>query len=241
MKNERYLKQLVYEKKENNQNFPFNLQVLSHINDLIFDAPVTFFVGENGTGKSTMIETIAGLMGLNMEGGSKSNFFSTYQESYPLLDYCRPVRYANYPSDSYFYRAESYYNLMTNIGEIVPDLFSKNLHQFSRGESLLELISTRFFGKGFYVLDEPETGLSIATQLSVMVMIQDLIKRQSQFVIATHSPLLLFLPEAKIYEFSETGISEKKREEVKFFQDWTMIFERKEAFFDLLFQDEKNI
>lgn len=241
MSNTCYLKQIIYENTRNTEGHPFNLPIIPSLNELVFDTSVSFFIGENGTGKSTIIETIAGLMDLNMEGGSKNNRFSSHPESYPLLEMCRPVRYPNHPKDHYFYRAESYYNLMTDIEETVPGLFNKSLHHYSRGESLSKLVSTRFFGNGFYVLDEPETGLSLAAQLSLMVMIQELVKKKSQFIIATHSPILLFFPEAKIYEFSDSGICERKRTETKVYQDWKMIFDRKEAFFDLLFQEEKNI
>ncbi|MBP2100101.1 AAA family ATPase [Enterococcus rivorum] len=241
MNNILYLKQVIYENTQISEEFPFNLPTLRSLNELVFDTPVTFFIGENGIGKSTIIETIAALMGLNMEGGSKNNLFSSYQESYPLLEMCRPVRYPNHQKDSYFYRAESYFNLMTDIEENVPELFDKSLHHYSRGESLSKLVSTRFFGNGFYILDEPETGLSLSTQLSLMLMIEGLVQKNSQFIIATHSPILLFFPDAKIYEFSDSGICETKREETKVYQEWKMIFDREEAFFDLLFQEEKNI
>ncbi|MGC6767808.1 AAA family ATPase [Enterococcus sp. LJL51] len=239
METSNYLKKVVY-KKPKQQDFPFNLSALNDLNDLVFDQPLTFFVGENGTGKSTVIEMIASLMGMNMEGGSRNQLFSTYEENYSLADACRPVRYPSYPKDFYFYRAESFYNLMTEIEEtdaFGPSVFERDLHSYSRGESFVELLTNRFFGKGFYLLDEPETGLSLSTQLQVMVLLKDLIGADSQFIIATHSPVLLFFPNAKIYEFSADSIQEKKLKETRIYQDWSMIFEREQYFFEKLLSE----
>lgn len=102
MNNSLYLKQIVYNQPSNPTTFPFNLPSISSLNKLLFDQPVTLFIGENGTGKSTIIEAIAGLMGLNLEGGSKNNSFSSYQENHLLIEQCRLIRYPKYPKDSYF-------------------------------------------------------------------------------------------------------------------------------------------
>lgn len=229
-----YFKGIKYDKSSSSSEFPFNLPILKDIEQLIFESPVTFLVGENGSGKSTIIETIASLMGLNLEGGSKNNMFASYKELPSLAEACRPI---NYPKDSYFYRAESYYNLMTEIEQVSQGngVFERKLHSYSRGESFFELVSTRFFGRGFYLLDEPETGLSLSTQLQLMVLMQDLAKADSQFIIATHSPVLLFYPEAKIYELTDGEIVKSTLEETKIYQDWVMIFERKDHFFRKLF------
>ncbi|WP_430603901.1 hypothetical protein IGJ02_001486 [Enterococcus sp. DIV0724b] len=233
-----YLKGLKYDKVTTLTRFPFNLPILNDLNQLIFDKPVTFLIGENGSGKSTIIETIAGLMDLNLEGGSKNNCFVSYEEQSLLVEASRPIKYPNYPKDSYFYRAESYYNLMTDIEMIDQGegVFQRELHTYSRGESFYELVSSRFFGQGFYLLDEPETGLSLSTQLQLMVLMQELIKADSQFVIATHSPVLLFFPNARIYEFTDGKIVKRALEETKIYQEWLMIFERKEHFFQNLFE-----
>lgn len=233
-----YLKGINYKKINNSTLFPFNLPILNDLDLLLFDTPVTFLIGENGSGKSTIIEMIAGLMDLNLEGGSKNNFFTSYEESLSLVEASHPIKYPNYPKDSYFYRAESYYNLMTDIEMIEKEgggVFERELHTYSRGESFYELVTTRFFGQGFYIMDEPETGLSLGTQLKLMVLLQELVNDDSQFVIATHSPILLFFPKAKIYEFDDGKIFSRKLEETKIYQDWEMLFERKEHFFEKLF------
>lgn len=232
-----YLKSIIYNQPESCDYFPFDLSVLSDLEQLIFDQSVTFFIGENGTGKSTIMELIAGLMGMNLEGGSRNQVFSSYHESNPLVEACRPVRYPNHPRDNYFYRAESFYNLMTNLEEVGSPAFDQSLHHFSRGESFYELLANRFMGKGLYLLDEPETGLSLSTQLKVMVLLKELVENRSQFIIATHSPILLFFPDAKIYEFSEKRICEKTLEETALYQEWAMVFERKSYFFEKLFSE----
>ncbi|OTN90259.1 hypothetical protein A5819_002758 [Enterococcus sp. 7E2_DIV0204] len=233
-----YLKGIKYDKALSSTEFPFNLPIAAHIEQLIFETPVTFLIGENGSGKSTIIETMAGLMGLNLEGGSKNNIFTSYKEQPSFVEATRPIKYPDHPKDSYFYRAESFYNLMTEIETIDQGagFFERSLHTYSRGESFYELVATRFLGRGFYLLDEPETGLSLSTQLQLMVLMQDLVQRDSQFVIATHSPILLFFPKATIYEFMNGDIVKRKLEETKIYQDWAMIFERKEHFFQKLFE-----
>lgn len=232
-----YLKNVRYIQPDRCDFFPFDLPVLSDLNHLVFDQPVTFFVGENGSGKSTIMELIAGLMGMNAEGGSRNQLFSTHEELDVLVEACRPVRFPNHPKDHFFYRAESFYNLMTDFDRTGSSAFSESLHHYSRGESFYELLSNRFFGEGFYLLDEPETGLSLSTQLKVMILLQELVENHSQFIIATHSPVLLFFPKAKIYEFGEGRIQEKVLEETQLYQEWAMIFERKGYFFEKLFSE----
>ncbi|WP_254907550.1 AAA family ATPase [Candidatus Enterococcus lemimoniae] len=113
-----YLKGIKYDKALSSTEFPFNLPIAAHIEQLIFETPVTFLIGENGSGKSTIIETMAGLMGLNLEGGSKNNIFTSYKEQPSFVEATRPIKYPDHPKDSYFYRAESFYNLMTEIETI---------------------------------------------------------------------------------------------------------------------------
>lgn len=235
-----YLKQLRYQAPtEKNLSFPFDLPFLEQLNELVFKHPVTFIIGENGTGKSTLIEALAAQMGLNSEGGSKHNLFASYQEENSLAECIRLIRYPEYPRDHYFYRAETYYNLMTNLTDLKIDqeLFAKKIHHYSRGESLKELIQQRFFGHGFYLMDEPETGLSLPSQLELIVMIADLVKKESQFIIATHSPVLLLFPQAQIIELSQGGLRQVSRQETKLYQDWQMLFQRQEHFIAQLLQE----
>jgi predicted ATPase len=171
---------------------------------------VTFFIGENGAGKSTFLEAIAAASGLNPEGGSRNFNFSTRASHSPLKDYLRLVRSPRRVRDRYFLRAESYFNLATNIEELdrVPSLSAppiinsyggKSLHEQSHGESFFALFMNRLHGDGFYLFDEPEAALSPTRQLSFLSRMHELVGAGSQFLIATHSPILMAYPNAQIY------------------------------------------
>jgi predicted ATPase len=175
-------------------------------NTLDFDSDVTFLVGENGSGKSTLIEAIAVGSGFNLEGGSKNFNFSTRDVSVELSD-CLTISKAAHPQDGYFFRAESFFNAASYIEDIgVTGYGSRPLHEQSHGESFLALFQNRLRGKGLYILDEPEAALSPTRQMLLIAEISSLVKRDSQFIIATHSPLLLAYPGATILELSESGI-----------------------------------
>lgn len=234
-----YLKSIHYNPPKETTEFPFSLPFLQDVNSLVFDTPITLFVGENGIGKSSFIEMIVSLFELNLEGGSKNHLFSTVDEETVLSNFCRLVRYPNYPRDMFFYRAESYFNFISESdeieGKIGHQLYGRKLRNFSRGESLKELVNHRFFGNGLYLMDEPETGLSFQSQLELIVSLSDLVDNSSQIIMATHSPLLLYLPHAKIIELSDNGMKEVEREETQLFQNWDMFFNRKDRLIDQLF------
>ena len=175
---------------------------------LLFDKKVVFFVGENGSGKSTLIEAIAIAYGFNAEGGSKNFNFSTRNTHYDLPD-CMTIYKKSHPSDGFFFRAESFYNLATNIEEIgVTGYGNKSLHEQSHGESFMSLFFNRFRGDGIYILDEPESALSPLYQMSFLAHIISLINQNSQFIISTHSPILLACPESQIFQLSNKGLCE---------------------------------
>ncbi len=181
-------------------------------------SPVTFFVGENGSGKSTLIEAIAISAGLNPEGGSKNFRFSTRASHSELHRYLRLSRPAGRKwRDSYFLRAESFFNVATNIEEldkgptlddwdIIDTYGGKSLHEQSHGESFFALMKNRFGGNGLYILDEPEAALSPARQIAMLHLMRELVREGSQFIISTHSPILTAYPGAQIYQFTESGL-----------------------------------
>lgn len=188
--------------------FPFCLPVIKNLNKLEFDKPVTFLIGDNGTGKSTIIEAIATSFGFNPEGGSKNFNFSTHDTHSGLYKYLRLVKGAKMPKDGYFLRAESFYNLATNIEELgLDDSYGgRSLHGQSHGEGFLSLIKNRLLGNGLYIFDEPEAALSTSNTLAMLKIIDDLVKMNSQFIIATHSPILIAYPNAMIYEIDQNQI-----------------------------------
>ena len=151
-------------------------------------SPVTFFIGENGTGKSTLLEAIAVAMGFNPEGGTRNFNFSTRNTHSELCDCISLTRYG-YPKDGFFLRAESFYNVASNIDEL------DEAGGFGR-----------FGGRGLYLLDEPEAALSPMRLMSLLVAMDGLVKKASQFIICTHSPILMAYPGAEIYQLSDEGI-----------------------------------
>lgn len=191
------------------------VKFLEEGNKLQFRKPVTFFVGENGTGKSTLIEAIAVAFGFNPEGGTMNFSFST-NESHSGLWSKLMLTKQKYAKDGFFLRAESFYNVASYIEELdrqpasapfITDSYGgKSLHKQSHGESFLSLVEHRFGGNGVYILDEPEAALSPMRQLSLIAHINRLLKADSQFIIATHSPILMAFPEAEILQFSNDGI-----------------------------------
>ena len=186
-------------------------------------APVTVFVGENGTGKSTLLEGIAVAFGFNPEGGSRNFDFSTAATHSGLFKHISLAKRA-YPKDGFFLRAESFYNVATYIDSIDDGDFIKgyggvSLHEQSHGESFLSLALNRFRGRGLYILDEPEAALSPQSVMTLIAQMGRLTKEEdSQFIIATHSPMIMAFPGARVYEFSEEGIEEKDYRETEHFQ-----------------------
>ena len=195
--------------------YPFSLAAVRPLEKLELHPAVTFFVGENGSGKSTLLEAIAVASGFNAEGGSKNFRFGTRDSHSELHRFLRLTKGHPRPRDGFFLRAESFFNVATEIERldsepggpaIGPSYGERPLHEQSHGESFLALLVNRFHGEGLYLLDEPEAALSPSRQLSVLTRIHDLVQQKSQFVIATHSPILMAYPEAYIYAFSAQGI-----------------------------------
>ncbi|MYM74514.1 AAA family ATPase [Duganella sp. FT134W] len=208
-------------------HYPFSLPAVRHLNTLPLHPKVTFLVGENGSGKSTLLEAIAVAFGFNPEGGTKNFGFNTRASHSELHRYLRLVKGVKQPRDGFFLRAESFFNLATEIerldqGALGPPVINsyggKSLHEQSHGESFWSLVMHRFGGNGFYVLDEPEAALSPQRQLALLSRVHQLANENSQFVIATHSPILMAYPDADVYHCSEAGLKRVHYEDTEHFQ-----------------------
>jgi predicted ATPase len=200
--------QLLRDKIATFDTFPFSLPAVAGLNTLTFHPAVTFLVGENGSGKSTLLEAIAINLGLNPEGGSRNMKFSTRSSHSSLADYLRLQRTTQKPRDCYFLRAESFYNVASEIERldqgpggppIIGAYGGKSLHEQSHGESFFALFRNRFGGRGLYLLDEPEAALSPMRQMGFLSMMHDLVKAGSQFIIATHAPMIITYPNSWTY------------------------------------------
>ena len=186
------------------------IPAVAGLDELALDPAATFLVGDNGTGKSTLLEAIAVAADLNAEGGSRHFRFETRASQSNLYKALRLVRSHRRPATDFFLRAETLYNVATQVDQLGDTIIEhayggRSLHEQSHGESFLALALHRFEPNGFYVLDEPEAALSPQNQLALLVRIADLASRSSQFLIATHSPILLALPGATIYVLDAGG------------------------------------
>ena len=210
MLSELFLKTIRLSEEIPESSYLHDLSVIRHLRkqgQLDFHKPVTFLVGENGTGKSTLIEAIAVAMGFNAEGGSRDFHFNTHTTHSDLHKHLKIVKSLR-PDDGFFLRAESFYNTASYLEENSSMLRygGVSFHEQSHGESFLALVLNRFEGNGLYILDEPEAALSPQRLMSLLVAIDELVKADSQFIIATHSPILMAYPNAEILQFTEAGI-----------------------------------
>ncbi len=200
------------DKIEDFNRYPFCLPAIKSLEKLEFHEKVTFFVGENGSGKSTLLEAIAVAYGFNPEGGSQNFNFATENTHSNLCDYIRLTKGISKATEGYFLRAESFYNVASNIDKldregggnrVIDSYGGVSLHEQSHGEAFWSTISNRFSARGIYILDEPEVALSPARQLALLSKIHALCNEGCQFIIATHSPILMSYPNAYVYEINE--------------------------------------
>ena len=200
------------------EDYLTSVPAVRHLREYAFRKPVTFFVGENGSGKSTLLEALAIRCGFNPEGGTRNFRFSTRESHSALYRSIEVVRSIPFPSDGFFLRAESFYNVaseidrlggsgmegMTGVQRFLEQNYGgKSLHEQSHGESFMSLALNRFRGNSIFFLDEPESALSPSRQMTLIARIHELVEEDSQFIIATHSPILMAYPHAQIVVLSD--------------------------------------
>lgn len=250
--NTQFIRSLKLNRKEINSfdNYPFCLPAIYNLSTLDFHSRVTFIVGENGAGKSTILEAIAVTYGFNPEGGTKNFNFSSRDTHSQLYKSIKLIKGPYVPKDGFFFRAESFYNVASNIDDLAksgrPSDFSflnlyggKSLHSQSHGESFFSLFVNRFTGKSLYILDEPEAALSPSRQMAMIRRIHELVKLNCQFIIATHSPIIMAYPDSIIYEINDSSIIEKEYDETENYQVMRSFFDNPKRIIDMLIQDTK--
>ena len=197
--------------QEERKEYPYSIPVIRNLNEFEFKSNVTFIVGENGSGKSTFVEAIAVCAGFNPEGGSTYLNYHTYDTHSSLFSDLKLTRGPYRNKDGFFLRAESFYNVASEIDRISdPKQLNANyggsIHQRSHGEGFLGVILNRLKGNGLYIFDEPESALSVMSIFTLMAKMHELERNNSQFIIATHSPILLAYPGAEIYTITDDGL-----------------------------------
>jgi predicted ATPase len=233
--------QILWDQVEDRSVYPFNISAIASIETLDLDWPVTFFVGENGSGKSTLLEAIAVGAGLNPEGGSRNLQFSTNATHSPLHAHLQLSWHGRHKR-AFFLRAESFYNLATSYAEVfrigapVPDL--AEIHEQSHGESFLHAVGRHSGSNGLYLFDEPESALSVRGQLALLRHIHDGVKKGSQFLVSTHSPILLAFPEAQIFQMTDEGPVSRKYRETDQYQLTRDFLQDPDQFFRYLFSED---
>ncbi|MFM9278779.1 AAA family ATPase [Paenibacillus jiagnxiensis] len=237
-----YLKsvELLRDKVPSMVDYPFHLPAIRSLNKLHFTHKVTFFVGENGSGKSTLLEALAYQSGFHTAGGGRHNNYQVHASESALAPHIR-LSWMPKITNGFFLRAESFYHFASHIDEVDSGGFrrygGRSLHQQSHGESFLNLFLHRFIEKGIYLLDEPEAALSPTRQLSLLRIIRDL-SGHSQFIIATHSPILLGYPGAQILSFDGSSIREIAYEETEHYYVTRQFLTNREPMLDELFRDD---
>ena len=247
--NELFIEKISMKKNPSEYSYINELPVVFHLqnNPIEFHKQISIFVGENGVVKSTLVEAIAVAIGLNAEGGSRNFMFET-RGTHSKLYKCLSVTKGPYrPKDSYFLRAESFYNVATNIDDMdsieanaPPIIWSYggvSLHNQSHGESFMSLVENRFRPGGLYILDEPEAALSPQRVLTLMCHIKRLTDEGAQFIISTHSPMLLSFPDADVFEISERGICKIPYKETEHYRVTKTFLDDPERMHRMLFDE----
>lgn len=238
--NELYINriEILKDKIPNSTRYPFNIRCIEELREINLNSNVTFLYGENGVGKSTLLEAIAINLGINPEGGSENFNFSTYDDYSELYKYIRIGKYGT-PKTKFFLRAESFFNVASYISEEQQGYdhqYGGDLHQCSHGESFLKIIENRFWNNGLYILDEPEAALSPSRQMTLLCYINDLAKKGSQFIIATHSPIILAYKNSVILDLNN-GLKEIKYENTEVYKIYKDFINNPEGMQKMLFEE----
>jgi predicted ATPase len=223
-------------------SYPFSIPAVRALaSELVLDPAVTFLVGDNGSGKSTLIEAVAVAAGFHPEGGSRNFAFSTRESTSDLHRHLRLTRPPRRPRTGYFLRPESFFNVATQVEQLGADIAGvhgeRNLHEQSHGESFQALVQNRFGRDGLYIMDEPEAALSPQGCLVLLRQIHDLVAAGGQFIIATHSPLLIAYPGATVYELGEDGIEPTPFDQAAGYQLFQLFLDAPQRFLRHLFDD----
>ena len=223
------------------KEYPFSIPSIQSLTELDLTNSVTFFVGENGSGKSTLLEGVADLCGFNSAGGGRNNTYAVDASESALSDYLR-LSWMPKVTNGFFLRAESFYHFASHIDGLghaaLENYGGKSLHEQSHGESFLSLFLNRFNGKAIYLLDEPEAALSPQRQLAFLRIMHDLVREENcQFIIATHSPIILGYPDATILSFDDGEIKETEYEMTEHYQITKYFLDHREKFLKDILED----
>lgn len=214
------------------------IDAIKGLEELVFEKNIAFLVGENGSGKSTLLEALAVAYGFNPEGGTKNYFFSTYDSHSRLHEALKVSKGYRKAKWGYFLRAESFYNVATKEEEYADlEHPSEKYHEKSHGESFLALVQNQLRANGLYLFDEPEAALSPQRQLTLLMEICSCAKQGSQFIIATHSPILLGIPDAQIISFDEGRIHNCKYEDTESYKITEMFINSREILLERLLSE----
>lgn len=247
-----------FSKESDFSQHPLSLDIIKNLNEIVFPTQVTFFVGENGSGKSTILEALATRAGFGAEGGSINfNFKTSEEETYKgaqTLSNHMTLSWRMKPNlqNGYFFRSESFFNVANHLDkeahlpyeeggrgeyDVYKSYGGKSLHEQSHGESFLSFFTNRLDKEGFYIFDEPEAALSPQRQLTLLALMHQLCKNsKTQFIIATHSPILLAYPGATIYSCDGKKLEPIKYKDTKHYQITKTFLDNPEQYFKNLFE-----
>jgi len=234
---------LLKERIERPREYPFCIPTIATLTSLEISSRICFFVGENGTGKSTLLEAMASHYGFGLEGGNRNFSAHTTDSVNSIKPLVRALRlsFTNRTGAGFYLRAESFFNIASSIDGLgVTDVYGgRSLHEQSHGESFLSYLQSRLTRAGFYLMDEPEAALSPQRQLSFLVLLHDFLKKShgAQCIIATHSPILLAFPGAQIFSFDSGTIHEIEYRDTPSFQLMSGFISAPERYLKALFSD----